>query len=157
MKMQALVTVLLAWLATNLDLPPVQEHPRVEIVSAARMAEVRFSRLASSPLDRAAAEAGRSAPDEVGRDVYAIYDDLGRTIYLAEGWTAASPANVSVLAHELVHHIQNMGGEKFDCPQAREALAYRAQLRWLELFGKTLEDEFEIDPMTVLVRTKCMH
>jgi hypothetical protein len=62
-----------------------------------------------------------------------------------------------VLAHELVHHIQNMSGEKFDCPQAREALAYRAQLRWLELFGKTLEDEFEIDPMTVLVRTRCMH
>jgi hypothetical protein len=155
--MQTLLTVLIAWLGANFDLPATHEHPRVEIVSVARMAEVRFSRLASNVPDRPPAEAGRSAATDFGRDVYAIYDDRSRTIYLAEGWTAASPAKVSVLVHELVHHLQNLAGEKFDCAQAREAAAYRAQARWLEQFGKTLLEEFEIDPMTVLVRTRCMH
>ena len=86
-----------------------------------------------------------------------FFGDLSKTIYLPEGWTAASPAHVSVLVYELVHHQQNAGGMKFDCPQEREAPAYRAQARWLELFGKTLADEFEIDAMTVLVRSRCMH
>jgi hypothetical protein len=52
--------------------------------------------------------------------------------------------------------MQNVSGLKYECPQAREKPAYRAQARWLELFGKTLFEEFEIDPMTVLVRTNCM-
>jgi hypothetical protein len=156
-EMQTLLTVLVAWMAANIELPVTYEHPRVEIVSAAKMAEVRYSRLASVSPDRFPAEAGRSAAIDIGRDVYAIYDDLSKTIYLPEGWTAASPAHASVLVHELVHHQQNAGGMKFDCPQEREAPAYRAQARWLELFGKTLADEFEIDAMTVLVRSRCMH
>lgn len=155
--MQVLLTVLIAWLTANIDLPAAPELPRVEFVSAARMAEVRYSRLAANSPDRFAAEAGRSAQAEIGHDVHAIYDDLSRTIFLPNGWTAASPADVSVLVHELVHHLQNVGNLKYDCPQAREAPAYRAQSRWLEFFGKTLEEEFEIDAMTVLVRSKCMH
>jgi hypothetical protein len=34
---------------------------------------------------------------------------------------------------------------------------YRAQRAWLALFGRTLEQEFDIDPMTVLVRTNCLN
>lgn len=155
--MQTLLTVLVAWLGANIDLPVTYEHPRVEIVSVAKMAEVRYSRLASNSSDRFAAEGRRLAATETDGNVYAIYDDLDRTIYLPEGWTAASPVHVSVLVHELVHHLQNAGSMKFDCPQAREAPAYRAQSRWLELFGKSLEDEFEVDAMTILVRSRCMH
>jgi hypothetical protein len=154
--MQALLIVIVTWLSINFGLPAVPEHPHVEFVSAARMAEVRYSRLASGQPDRAAAEAGRSAPAELGKDVHAIYDDRSRTIYLPEGWTGATPAEVSVLVHELVHHLQNVAGVKYDCPGAREKPAYRAQARWLELFGKNLADEFELDAMTILVRTNCM-
>jgi hypothetical protein len=89
--------------------------------------------------------------------VNAIYDDASRTIYLPEQWTGATPAEVSLLVHELVHHLQNVAGLKFDCAEAREKLAYSAQARWLELFGKTLVDEFSLDPMTVLVRTNCFY
>ena len=155
--MQALLTVIVTWLSINAGLPAIYEHPRVEFVSAAKMAEVRYSRLASIRPDRVAAEAGRSAPAEVGHDVHAIYDDLSRTIYLPVGWTFASPADVSVLVHELVHHLQNVSALKYDCTEAREKPAYRAQRAWLELFGKTLTDEFKLDPMTVLVRTNCFH
>jgi hypothetical protein len=153
--MEALLIVIVTWLSINAGLPAIYEHPRVEFVSAAKMAEVRYSRLASNRPDRVAAEAGRLAPAEVGHDVHAVYDDLSRTIYLPEGWTGTTPAEISVLVHEMVHHLQNVGKLKYDCVEAREKPAYRAQARWLELFGKTLTDEFKLDPMTVLVRTNC--
>lgn len=155
--MQVLLTVLVTWLSINFDLPAIHEHPRMEMVPPARMAEVRYSRLQTLQPDRVAAEAGRLASHEVGHDVFAIYDDVSRTIYLPENWTGKTPGEVSLLAHELVHHLQNVGGLKFDCAAAREKTAYRAQARWLELFGKNLADEFDLDPMTVLVRTNCTH
>lgn len=154
--MQTLLTVLVTWLSINFGLPAIYEHPRVEFASAVKMAEVRYSRLASGRLGDVAAEGGLLAPAEFGQNVEAIYDDVSRTIYLTEGWTGATPGEVSVLAHELVHHLQNVGGLTYDCPEAREKPAYRAQTRWLELFGKSLFEEFELDPMTFLVRTNCM-
>lgn len=154
---KALLTVIVTWLSINFGLPAVYEHPRVEFASAAKMAEVRHSRLAALRPDHGAAATEASSPAASDHDVHAIYDDYGRTIYLPEGWTGTTPAEVSVLVHELVHHLQNVGGLKYDCPAAREKPAYRAQARWLELFGKTLADEFELDPMTILVRTNCMH
>lgn len=154
--MQALLTVLVTWLSVNFGLPAIYEHPRIEIVPSAKMAEVRYSRLGATRPDRIAAEAGRLASPEVGYDVFAIYDDVSRTIYLPENWIGKTPAEVSVLAHELVHHLQNVGRLKYDCAEAREKPAYRAQAGWLELFGKNLADEFGLDPMTVLVRTNCI-
>jgi hypothetical protein len=154
--MQALLTVLVTWLSVNLGLPAIHEHPRIETVSTAKMAAVRYSRLGVLQQDRVAAKAGRSAPAEIGHDVVAIYDDLTRTIYLHEKWTGETARDVSVLVHELVHHLQNVGKLEYECPEAREKPAYRAQARWLELFGKNLADEFDLDPMTLLVRTNCM-
>ena len=58
--------------------------------------------------------------------------------------------------HEMVHHMQNMAGLHYDCPQAREKTAYLAQERWLEQFGSDLSGEFQIDPFTVFVRSACI-
>lgn len=154
--MGTLLTVILTWLSINLGLPATAEHPRVELVPAARMAQARDSRLAGQQVDR---EAPNAAPAEAagsGEGVHAIYDDRARVIYLPEGWNPSSSADVSVLVHELVHHVQNVNRLRYTCPAEREKLAYQAQGRWLELFGKTLGDEFGLDPMTLLVRTNCM-
>jgi hypothetical protein len=94
---------------------------------------------------------------EQGQNTVAIYDDRGRTIYLREGWTGTTAAELSVLVHEMVHHLQNVGGVKHDCPQAREKLAYRAQDRWLARSGRSLERELEVDPFTVLARSTCAY
>ena len=155
--MQALLTVIVTWLSINFGLPAAYDHPQVEFASAAKMVEVRYSRLAKGRPDRVAAEAGHSAPAGLGHDIQAVYDDRSRTIYLPDGWTGATPADVSVLVHELVHHLQNVGGLKYACSEAREEPAYRAQARWLELFDTNLADEFELDAMTILVRTNCMY
>ncbi|MEX0589978.1 MAG: DUF6647 family protein, partial [Xanthobacteraceae bacterium] len=110
--MQALLTVLVTWLSINFGLPANYDHPQVETVTSARMAAVRYRGLASDRAPNVAAEAGRSAPADVGQDVYALYVDTRRIIYLHEGWTGTTPAEVSVLVHELVHHLQNAAGMK---------------------------------------------
>ena len=58
---------------------------------------------------------------------------------------------------EMVHHLQNAGGLRYECAQAREALAYQAQDRWLALFGHSLEQDFDLDGFSLLVKTRCMN
>lgn len=148
--MDTLLAVLLTWLSVTLGLPMTHAAPRVELASAAAMTEVRYRRLAAYRAHQPAADLGLP-----GR-VHAIYDDAAHVIYLPEGWSASSSADVSMLVHELVHHVQNVNALRYTCAGEREKPAYQAQARWLELFGKTLADEFGLDPMTLLVRTNCM-
>ena len=90
-----------------------------------------------------------------GRAVVAVYDN--DIIYLSDGWRGGSPADESVLIHEMVHHLQKHAQLRYGCPQEREKLAYQAQERWLTRFGATLRSEFEIDPMTLLLHSACLH
>jgi hypothetical protein len=88
--------------------------------------------------------------------VVSIYKDRDHVIVLPIGWQGVTPAELSILVHEMVHHLQNVGKLKFTCPQEREALAYKAQDQWLQLFGKDLEGEFELDAFTILVKSRCI-
>jgi len=151
--MNALLAALVLWLASNFDLPASYQHPRIEFAPAARISALRYGGLTEGQPNGPA-----SAPSDAGRrEVVAVYDDATRTIYLPDGWTGTIPAELSVLVHELVHHLQNAGKQKFECPREREKLAYEAQERWLKLFGRDLLGEFEIDPFTRLVITSCAY
>jgi hypothetical protein len=75
---------------------------------------------------------------------------------LPEGWTGKTPAELSVLVHEMVHHLQNVSGQKFECPAAREKPAYLAQDKWLKQFDQTLEQDFEVDLFTIVVKSACI-
>jgi hypothetical protein len=88
-------------------------------------------------------------------DTIAIYYDATRTIYLPEDWTGGTPAELSVLVHEVVHHFQNVLRLKYECPQEREKLAYIAQNRWLTQLGHSLEGDFHIDAFSLFVKTQC--
>ncbi len=157
---KALLTLISAWLAQNFDLPTIADQPRVNLVDPMTMAKLRRGGAdaeartmapafnPSRPLDR--------NPNR-NEDSVAIYDDDARTIYLSNGWTSRTPRDVSVLVHEMVHHVQNMNGQKFECLEAREKAAYAAQERWLGMFGLNLEDELHIDPFTVLVKGMCKY
>jgi hypothetical protein len=132
--MEPLLSAIVTWLALNFGMPAIHEHPRVRFVAPQTMEAVRGS----------------------AQTVEAIYEDASRTIFLDEKWEGKTPAELSVLVHEMVHHLQNLAGLKYECPQAREQQAYAAQQRWLGLFGSDLEKAFELDSMTLLVRTRCM-
>lgn len=143
--MNELLTVMVTWLSINFGLPAIYEHPQVEIVSATKITALRYRGLISVDMSQSR------------QDIVAVYDDASRTIYLPVGWTGKTPAETSTLLHEMVHHLQNVAQIKHECPEAREKLAYVAQQRWLERFGLSLEKEFKIDPLTLLVRTGCIH
>jgi hypothetical protein len=147
---------IVAWLTENYDLPPTTELPQIEFDSPLKLASLRYKGLLPYAW-REDSILNPAVPAAQQREVVAVYDDRTRTIHLPQGWTGETQAERSVLVHELVHHLQNVGGLRFECTGAREKLAYEAQSEWLKLHGLNLEEEFEVDMMTVLVRSGCMH
>jgi hypothetical protein len=142
------------WLVSDFDMPSIFERPAIEFVSDATLEELRHEHTVDP---HASANVGASDKPVSSRSgTVALYDFGRRTIFLSESWTGTSPADQSVLVHEMVHHVQNMAEMKFECPMAREKLAYKAQNRWLARFGMNLESVFQIDSFTVLVNSTCM-
>lgn len=138
---QPLLDMVVAWLTSNFDLPASFDHPALAVASPERLALMRY---------------GPDAPYDPG-EVVALYKEDERTIYLGEAWDGRTPADLSVIVHEMVHHLQSREGMRFACAGEREILAYRAQEEWLALFGQSLAEDFQIDPVTLMLRTTCAY
>ena len=148
--MEALLTAIVLWLSANYNLPATFNHPRVGFASAKELTS-RFYESAGRQ-NRAGMVLNQSESD-----IVSLYHNKSKTIYLRDGWKGKTPAELSVLVHEMVHHLQNVGQLKFACPQEREELAYKAQNGWLGLFGHDLQDDFQLDGFSILVKTKCFY
>ena len=148
--MEALLTAIVVWLSANYDLPSSFEHPRVEFVSAKEMNSHFFEGIAREPH----AAILLNQPEV---DVVSLYSNEAKTIYLLDGWKGKTPGELSMLVHEMVHHLQNVVQLKFACSQEREKVAYKAQDGWLGLFGSELMREFQIDPFSLHVKTTCFY
>ena len=152
---QALLTEIATWLASNFDLLAIYDHPDVELVPPMKLAAMRYKGLLpdrwreDSIYDPAVQAAHH-------REVLAVYHDTTKTIFLPKSWTGTTAAELSILVHEMVHHLQNLAKLKYECPAAREKLAYQAQDQWLRQFGRDLEKEFGIDRLTLLVTSSCI-
>lgn len=144
--MHALLTVIIAWLAVNFDLPATDVHPEIAFVSSKEMAAVRAERAGEAELDAAQMPEGA---------FFAVYDDATGTMYLPADWSPEDAAATSLIVHEMVHHLQDQAGLTYACGGEREKPAYAAQRAWLELFDTSLEEAFSLDAMTLLVRTNC--
>lgn len=138
--MNALLTAIVTWLSVNFGLPAIYDHPRIMLMQPTQITKLRYG------VDHLAD----------GRSVVAVYDNKATAIMLPDNWMGRTPAELSILVHEMVHHLQNKGGLKYPCPAAREAPAYAAQAKWLGEFGTNLKHDFDIDPMTLMVMTSCM-
>jgi hypothetical protein len=146
-----LVEALAAWLAVEIELPAMREPPGFALVSPAKLISLRLGGASADPAPPVA-----NAQISPG-DVVAVYDRHARTIYLPDGWDGSTPAELSVVVHELVQHLQNEAGQKAACPEVLEGAAFAAQEQWLALFGTDLYREFGLDPFTLLVRTNCLY
>ncbi|MBN2906338.1 MAG: hypothetical protein JXJ18_06500 [Rhodobacteraceae bacterium] len=60
----------------------------------------------------------------------AVYDWPNRRVLLVAPWAPDDPRDVSILLHELVHHVQ-LANRTWECLQAPEWEAYKLQERWL--------------------------
>jgi hypothetical protein len=134
------------WIAMTFNLPIIHDQPSIQFEESRKIVSLRYPGVLSAP-----------GIDNAAKNTIAVYSDRFRTIYLPKGWTGSTATELSVLVHEMVHHFQNVLGFKYECAQEREKLAYAAQDRWLDMFGENLESAFEIDPLSRLVRSKCMH
>ena len=147
-----LLDEIVSWLPSNFDLPAIKDRPAIEFASRTKLATMRADRAhwqgftQDEGIDRLAQ-----------RRVVAIYDNNSKTVFLPDDWIGKSPADQSILVHEMVHHLQNLAKLKFECPMAREKLAYMAQDKWLGRFGMSLENEFDVDKFTVLISSACMY
>jgi hypothetical protein len=137
----SLVDTIELWLVANFDLKPAASPPDLMTVPASRLVEIRYG----------------SASTVSPGDVVGAYDQASRTIYLTEVWNGRTPDQLSVLVHEMVHHLQASANMSFACPAEREVLAYQAQDAWLRLFGMDLESAFGINAATLLVASVCTH
>ena len=135
----SLLDMIELWLVSNFDLEPAKMPPQLQSLPAARLVELRY---------------GPDSPVRPG-DVFAAYDQDSRTIYLTSGWVGRDPAELSVLVHEMVHHLQASAGTRFACPAEREKLAYQAQEAWLHLVGTDLQTALHVDPAALLVASIC--
>lgn len=154
---ESFLTEISAWLVANFGLTAAHEHPKIVFVSKVKLATMRRQdQLLSEGSFR---QTDVSSPVETAgqRDVVALYDNAQRTIVLSDDWDGSTPAQQSVLVHEMVHHLQNVGNIRFECPMAREKTAYVAQDEWLKRFGTSLETEFDVDMFTVLISSACMY
>ena len=142
-----LMSTIVNWLSTEFALPATYEHPRIELITSQAMVAKRYRGLVPGQ--------NQALSSDVTRDLVALYEDATRTIYLLEGWTGTTPVEESVLVHEMVHHLQNAAGLKYECGQAREKPAYAAQQQWLARLGRDFFLEFETDSMMILLRTVC--
>ena len=138
--MTDLIHVITIWLSVTFGLPAAPNIPDVQQLPPDQIATMRY---------------GDSVKG--GHDVEAVYDPSTQTIILRHDWDSRSVAAVSVLVHEMVHHLQYSASLHFQCAGEREELAYTAQQRWLQLFGQDLESTFNIDAMTLKLRTSCLH
>ena len=138
--MNELVIALSMWLSQAHGMPPMEALPRIRFLEARQVAAVRYGRLDAVDVD----------------EVVAVYEPLTRSIVLANGWDAGDPVDLSVLVHEIVHHLQKQEGAVHRCPEEAEAPAYIAQEAWLAQFDLSLETAFGIDAFTLAMRTRCI-
>lgn len=153
--METLGAALMLWISVNFGMPVERvAPPAVERIPAEAIARIHHQ--PDAPATESIA-GHRLLADltPAMRTVVAVYDSRTATIYLPEDWSAGDAADLSVLVHELVHHLQFATGARYGCPQERERLAFDAQDAWLKQFGSSLEEAFGIDPFTRLVRTIC--
>jgi hypothetical protein len=153
--MDALLTAIVIWISANCGLPATFDHPRIERVPSIEMAGLRYKGLLPALQRTVAVIQEQESSFEKRRDIVALYDDQTKTIYLSDKWTGRRPAELSVLVHEMVHHLQNEAGTTYECAAEREKLAYELQDKWLGLFGRNLESEFEINGLALLISTSC--
>jgi hypothetical protein len=144
---------IMRWITERFDLPESGERPVIVFENPADLARMRNGGLATHPSTQKAPNAEHRSRRG---DVLAVYNDAKRIIHLSDDWTGANDTDMSVLVHEMVHHLQNMAGLKYICASGREDIAYQAQQAWLRQFDKSLESEFGLDAFTLFVRSRCM-
>lgn len=140
--MKALMLALMTWASAQTGLPVPERVPAIQVKSPCELHAIMQR---PEPCDKAVLRVG------------AIY--MPNLIVLPAAHDPRDLYAVSVLLHELVHHMQFENGDNGrSCPEraAREKVAYDAQIAFLEATGHEAMKLMGIDGLTLLLLTNCL-
>lgn len=146
--MGELIAALMIWINAYTGLPVPAEQPLVLFVD---QCEIRQIYAGSGAVDCEDMESMRAA---------ALYMPERKTVYLPDTWQAGDLGDVSMLLHELVHHMQAESGQKMKDTGCTGGLverpAYDAQEGFLR--GAGLDDPYKamgINKLLLFLITQC--
>ena len=133
--MNALMMIMMVWIGATADLPIPEELPDVKF----RTAEWFRTTYAEHPRTT----------------IGGTYDDENMIVNLRDNWTAFDLVDLSILAHELTHHMQYSAGIVYPCSGAMEEVAYGVQRRFLALAGIDMFESY-LSMTRYIQQTSCM-
>lgn len=138
--MNLLVTALMAWASAATGLAIPDRHPEIVRMTSCEMEQVVMREYANCEDDL----------------VFGALYFSGR-MYLPPEWTPGTAYEVSVLLHELVHHMQYEAGlfDTVRCGGELEPLAYEVQIAFLEAANLDAMAELDTDEFTLRDRSMC--
>ena len=150
---EGLLDEIVSWLASNFDLHAIRDRPAIQFASKVKLATMHA--------DDSAHWQGLTQADGIDqstqRQVVALYDSKSKTILISDDWIGKTPAEQSVLVHEIMVHSHPKSSQTPVRMPHGEKLAYLAQDKWLRQFGTSLEKEFDVDMFTVLISSACAY
>ncbi len=108
----ALLTAVVTWISANFELPPNYNHPSIKLVPAVEITFLRYKAFTLAEQRELLSLQIEGTAHSTRREAVAVYDDLTKTIFLPHSWKGETPADLSVLVHEMVHHLQNNARKK---------------------------------------------
>lgn len=141
--MDALMYALMAWASAQTGIAPADTLPAVTYTAPEEMVQMQYPD----------GDGGAAAN---GVRVVALYDPNEAEIYLPLGFDVRDPVDVSVLLHELVHHMQYEAGVGYACRGEMERVAYEAQGEYLSSVGIDLLEAMEMNGLFLHLVTTCL-
>ena len=141
--MDALMYALMAWASAQTGIAPADTLPSVIYAAPEEMIEMQYPD----------SDGGAAAS---GFRVVALYHPDNAEIYLPIGFDAADPVDVSVLLHELVHHMQYEAEVSYACRGEMERVAYETQGEYLSTVGIDLLEAMEMNGLFLHLVTSCL-
>ena len=142
--MDALMYALMAWASAQTGIDPAATLPDVVYAAPEEMIRMQYPN----------GDGGAAAS---GIRVVALYDPDDAEIYLPLGFDARDPVDVSVLLHELVHHMQYQAGVSYACRGEMERVAYETQGEYLSSVGIDLLEAMEMNDLFLYLITSCLN
>lgn len=144
--MEPLLRALMVWASAQTGLPASEELPVIRIADQCEIERIYY--------DDATKDCGDSA-----MRIQAIYDPRASLMHLPEGWSENNIYDVSMLVHEIVHHLQARAGitaKTVNCiGRDVEKPAYDAQIAWLEAAGLDAFETMGINGLSYHMLTIC--
>ena len=144
--LEQLMLSLMIWLGPQTGLPVPSDVPVVQYHTSEQLCEIVYFEPRQAD--------GLEHCFKV-HNIFAAYDFFSNTVHLHENWRSTNVGDVSLLAHELVHFMQDRAGALYPCVGARERPAYEAQVWYLQERGKDFYRMFQVSEARLYASFSC--